>query len=106
MCVCIIRFINVVIEVQIPTEEDLMNVESVDFPSILNTTSNNVFNEMTPMIQIPAPILTNQIRDQGCKNKIHTFTIISFAAGRRVAVVNIVTRNVHLPTNPGYGQSS
>jgi len=92
---------NVVIEVQTPTEEDLLNVESVDFPSNFNTTSNNVFNEMTPMIQIPAPILTNQIRDQGCRNKTHML-ISSFAAGRRVAVVNSVTRNAHLPTNPGY----
>jgi len=66
-------YFNVVIEVQIPTEEDLMNVESVDFPSIFNATSNNMFNEMTPMIQIPASILTNQIRDQGCKNKTHMF---------------------------------
>jgi len=67
-------YFNVVIEVQIPTEEDLMNVESVDFPSIFNTTSNNMFNEMIPMIQIPAPILINKIRDQGCKTK-RTFLI-------------------------------
>ncbi|XP_065903420.1 uncharacterized protein [Dysidea avara] len=76
---------NIVIEVQIPTEEYLKNVESVNFPSVLNTIGNNMFDKMTPMIQIPNSILLNQITVQG----------------RRIAVVNAVSRNVHLSTDPG-----
>jgi len=52
----------VVIEVQIPTEEDLTNSESVDFPSI---SISSMFDKMSPMIQIPTSILINQIKVQG-----------------------------------------
>ena len=96
----------VVIEVQIPTEEDLTNSESVDFPSI---SISSMFDKMSPMIQIPTSILINQIKVQGYTTVMYTFSrnvIVLFVAERRVAVVNAVTRNVHLPTDPGYGQSS
>jgi len=98
-------FTNVDIEVQILTEEDLINFESVDFPSISNS---SMLDKMTPMIQIPTSILLNQLEVQGYTTIMYTFTrnlILLFVAGKRVAVVNAVTRNVHLPTDPGYGQS-
>ena len=65
-------FTYVDIEVQILTEEDLMKLESVDFPSISNS---SMFDKMTPMIQIPTPILINQMEVQGYKTIMYTFTI-------------------------------
>ena len=46
-----------------------MNIESVSFPSVLNTAGNKMFDKMTPMIQIPSSILLNQIIAQG--NNMH-----------------------------------
>ena len=69
-------FAIVVIEVQIPTEEDLMNNGSVVFPSIYNISSNSTFGEMTPMIRIPNSILIAQIREQGYANNIYKLKFI------------------------------
>ena len=69
-------FVIVVIEVQILTEEVLMNIDSVVFPSTLNTSSNDMFDKMAPMIRIPASILINQITEQGYTIRINSCSII------------------------------
>ena len=67
--ICLFTYID--IEVQILTEEDLMKLESVDFPSIYNS---SMFDKMTPMIQIPTSILLNQMEVQGYATIMYTFT--------------------------------
>ena len=55
----------VVIEVQIPMEEDLMNKTSVQFPTVTDTSDNNafVFGDMTPMIEIPTTIILRELEE-------------------------------------------
>ena len=55
----------VVIEVQIPMEEDLMNKTSVQFPTVTDTSDNDsfVFGDMTPMIEIPTTIILRMLEE-------------------------------------------
>ena len=57
-----------VIEAQIPMEEDLINVTSIQFPTVTNTSDNDslVFDNMTPMIEIPTSIIIRQLEEGGC----------------------------------------
>ena len=56
-------FVYVVIEVQIPIEEDLLNKTSIQFPTVTNTSDNGylVFGNMTPMIEIPTMIILREL---------------------------------------------
>ncbi|XP_065911114.1 adhesion G protein-coupled receptor L3-like [Dysidea avara] len=76
---------NVLLDIQVPTEEELLNTETFNFPSFSNTSDSNTFNGTIPMIEIPTAEILNQIRNEG----------------RRIAIVNGVIRNSHLPTDPG-----
>jgi len=63
-----VLFTVLVIEVKIPTEEDLMqDSDGVAFPSqsASNNSDSKMFSTMTPMIQISSVILIDQIRRQG-----------------------------------------
>ena len=57
-----------VIEAQIPMEEDLINVTSIQFPTVTNTSDNDslVFDNMTPMIEIPTSIILRQLEEGEC----------------------------------------
>ena len=56
-------FVYVVIEVQIPIEEDLLNKTSIQFPTVTNTSDNghSVFGNMTPVIIIPTTIILREL---------------------------------------------
>jgi len=61
-------YFDVVIEVQIPTNENLMNIKSISFPTVISTSnSSSVFSNMTTRIQIPSTVIINQIRNEGVK---------------------------------------
>ena len=49
----------IVIEAQVPTEEDLRRKTSIQFPSVTNMSNDVtlVFGNMTPMIEIPSIVL-------------------------------------------------
>lgn len=53
-----------VIEAQIPAEEDLRTKESIQFPTI-NTLSNDslVLSDRTPMIEIPTTIVLRELEE-------------------------------------------
>ena len=57
-----------VIEAQIPMEEDLINITSIQFPTVTNTSDNDslVFDDMTPMIEIPTSIILRQLEEGEC----------------------------------------
>ena len=57
-----------VIEAQILMEEDLINVTSIQFPTVTNTSDNDslVFDNMTPMIEIPTSIILRQLEEGEC----------------------------------------
>ena len=57
-----------VIEAQIPMEEDLINITSIQFPTVTNTSDNDslVFDNMTPMIEIPTSIILRQLEEGEC----------------------------------------
>ena len=54
-----------VIEAQIPMEEDLINKKSIQFPTVTNTSENDslVFDNMTPMIEIPTTIILRELQE-------------------------------------------
>ena len=54
-----------VIEAQIPKEEDLINITSIQFPTVTNTSDNDslVFDNMTPMIEIPTSIVLRELEE-------------------------------------------
>ena len=54
-----------VIEAQIPTEEDLMEEGTVQFPPPAGDDNAMRFNNMTPRIQIPANIIIQRIAIEG-----------------------------------------
>ena len=54
-----------VIEAQIPTEEDLMEVDSLQFPPPAGDENARRFNNMTPMIEIPVDIVMERIKLEG-----------------------------------------
>ena len=49
-------------------EEDLINVTSIQFPTVTNTSDNDslVFDNMTPMIEIPTSIILRQLEEGEC----------------------------------------
>ena len=55
----------VVLDIQVPTEEDLFSNETFTFPSVSNTSNIIVFNGTLPMIEIPTAEILNQIRNEG-----------------------------------------
>ena len=61
-------FVCVVIGVQIPMEEDLINKTSIQFPTVTNTSDNGnlVFGDMTPMIEIPTTIILRELEEGEC----------------------------------------
>ena len=67
-------FFIIVIEAQIPTEEDLMENGNVRFPPPAGDENAVRFNNMTPTIQIPANIIIQRIEIEGLIIiiKIHT----------------------------------
>ena len=61
-------FNYLVIEAQIPVQEDLENKESIQFPAVTavtNTSTNDplLFDSMTPMIEIPTSIVLRQLEE-------------------------------------------
>jgi len=54
-----------VIEAQIPTEEDLMEADNVQFPSPAGDDNAMRFNDMTPVIEIPTEIIIQRIGIEG-----------------------------------------
>ena len=64
---------NLVIEAQIPTEEDLMDKGIVRFPSTTDNENAMRFSNMTPMIQIPADIIIQRIEREGLVH-LHAFS--------------------------------
>ena len=54
-----------VIEAQIPKEEDLINKTSIQFPAVTDTSSNDslVFGSMTPMIEIPTTMILRLLEE-------------------------------------------
>ena len=63
VCMCLNYL---VIEAQIPREEDLRNKTSFNFPDVTNSPTNvsSAFGSMTPMIEIPTSIILKQL-EQG-----------------------------------------
>ena len=61
-------FVYVVIEVQIPMEEELITKASIQFPAVTNTSDNDslVFSSMTPMIEIPSTIILRELEEGEC----------------------------------------
>ena len=61
-------FVCVVIEVQIPMEDDLLNKASIQFPTVTNISDNDslVFGDMTPMIKIPTTIILRELEKGEC----------------------------------------
>ena len=61
-------FVCVVIEVQIPMEEDLLNKASIQFPTVTNISDNDslVFGDITPMIKIPTTIILRELEEGEC----------------------------------------
>ena len=59
------RFNYLVIEAQIPVQEDLESKESIQFPAVTNTSTNVPlpFDSMTPMIEIPTSIVLKQFEE-------------------------------------------
>ena len=92
----------VVLDIQVPTEEELLNTETFNFPSFSNTSDSNTFNGTIPMIEIPTAEILNQIRNEGYIIDYIVSNVPKFITGRRIAIVNGVIRNSHLPTDPGY----
>ena len=62
---CMYLYTYVVIEVQIPMEEDLMNKTSVQFPTVTDISDNDsfIFGDMTPMIEIPTTIILRELEE-------------------------------------------
>ena len=60
-----------VIEAQIPMQEDLQSKTSIQFPSVTNMSDDvtMVFGNMTPMIEIPSSIILRQL-EEGTYNYI------------------------------------
>ena len=58
-------YIFIVIEAQVPTEEDLRRKTSIQFPSVTNMSNDVtlVFGNMTPMIEIPSSIVLRQLEE-------------------------------------------
>ena len=56
---------HLVIEAQIPMEEDLINKTSIQFPTVTNTSENDslVFDNMAPMIEIPTTIILRELQE-------------------------------------------
>ena len=54
-----------VIEAQIPMEEDLINKTAIQFPTVTDTSDNDslVFGNMTPMIEIPTTIVLRELEE-------------------------------------------
>ena len=71
-CVYVYIYIHlnyVVIEAQIPRQEDLREKSSIIFPADITNSSTNVtsiFGNMTPMIEIPSTIVLRQIEEGTC----------------------------------------
>ena len=61
-------FNYLVIEAQIPVQEDLESKESIQFPAVTNTSTNDPlpFDSMTPMIEIPTSIVLRQLEEGTC----------------------------------------
>ena len=55
----------IVIEAQIPMQEDLRRKTSIQFPSVTNMSNDvtMVFGNMTPMIEIPSSIILRQLEE-------------------------------------------
>ena len=56
---------SLVIEAQIPMEEELRTKETIQFPTVTDTSSNDslVFGNMTPMIEIPTSIVLRELEE-------------------------------------------
>ena len=89
-------------EVLIPTEDSLMMVENITLPNV----SLSVFENMTPMFQIPSVVLLNQIKKEGtiqcvfcaaaCGNSklLHTFVYVQHLS--HFTAWNIIFVVVHI----------
>ena len=63
----------VVIEARIPTPEDLEGKESIQFPAVTNMSTNLslMFDNMTPMIEIPSAAIVFRQLEEGLYKAIH-----------------------------------
>ena len=64
-------FNYLVIEAQIPIQEDLESKESIQFPAVTVVTNTSTddslpFDSMTPMIEIPTSIVLRQLEEGTC----------------------------------------
>ncbi|XP_065903380.1 adhesion G protein-coupled receptor L3-like isoform X2 [Dysidea avara] len=69
---------NIIVLAQIPTEQGLMDKDSVEFSASLE-------GRMRASMRIPTVPIQNEMKKQG----------------RRPPVINIISRNIHLPTQEG-----
>ena len=62
---CVFIYVYPVIEAQIPTEEELRTKESIQFPTVTDTSTNDslVFGSMTPMIEIPTTVVLRELEE-------------------------------------------
>ena len=69
----------IVIEAQIPLQEDLRRKTSIQFPSVTNMSNDvtMVFGNMTPMIEIPSSIVLRQL-EEGIMH-VHTYIYVIIA---------------------------
>ena len=58
-------FSYVVLDIQVPTAEELNSATTFTFPSTSNAYNNTVFNGTVPMIEIPTATILNQMRNEG-----------------------------------------
>ena len=67
-----------VIEAQIPMQEDLQGKESIQFPASTNksTDVSLIFGNMTPMIEIPSAVILRQLEEGTYIMHIHMFIYI------------------------------
>ena len=60
-------------------EEDLINKTSIQFPTVTNTSDNDsfLFDDMTPMIEIPTSIVLRQLEEGEYVYNNYVFIIIN-----------------------------
>lgn len=64
-----------VIETLIPTEEDLMELGNIRFPPSADDENALRFNNLTPIVEIPADLVVQRIEMEG---PVHTYAYIQY----------------------------
>ena len=84
----------IVIEAQVPTEEDLRGKASIQFPSVTNMSKDvTLVFDMTPMIEIPSNIVLRQLEEgmmyYVCIRLIHTYAQLQLCTYTYVWYVHV-----------------